>query len=306
MTSTPDFLIVGAAKSGTSSLHNYLQRHPDIYMPEKRKELYFWHAATNENRSIIEYAGEDGVPLSINDYLSFYSMSEPGQITGEACPSYLFFHHHVLENLKRYHDKWKDVKIVIILREPVSRIVSQYKFVCKKRLDPDSLSFSDSIKAEEKRLKENNVLPDLFYVSVSMYYEKVKFYLDNFNNVHVCLYEDLKNQPRLLLEELCEFLEVDPEKLPEFEFEVANSSSGAKRSKYPKIEKWVRKLGRSLLPWLPVKLKRQLKDVVQSLTSEHIEISTEIVDSLYVMFEEERVKMEQLLQRELPAWKAPK
>ena len=302
VTSTPDFLIVGAAKSGTSSLHSYLSKHPDIYMPEKRKELYFWHVATNTNRSIIDHAGEGKIPIRLDEYLDYFKGASQGQITGEACPSYLYFHDHVLANLKKCHSKWKDVKIVIILRQPVSRIISQYRFVCKKQLDPEFLSFSDSLKAEPPRVKENKLLPDLFYTDVSKYSEQVEFYINNFKNVHVCLYDDLKESPRELLEILCEFLGVDGDKLPDFEFEVVNASSGARKLKYPWLAKNVRKIGRPVLGWLPKTLKINLKTKFENSISEPVVIPKEEVARLENYFLPEIKRLEALLGMDLSIW----
>lgn len=302
VTKIPGFLIVGAAKSGTSSLHSYLSRHPDIYMPEKRKELYFWHVATNTNRSIIDHAGEGNIPTRLDEYLEYFEDAREDQITGEACPSYLYFHDHVLQNLKQHHTKWKDVKIIIILREPVSRIISQYRFVCKKRLDPEFLSFSDSLKVEADRVKRNELLPDLFYTDVSKYAEQVEFYLKNFNNVHVCLYDDLKENPRELLENLCGFLGVDSAKLPEFDFEVVNASTGARKLKHPLIVQKARSAGRLLLGWLPAGLKVSLRERVEGALSEPVIIPDDELERLKEMFSSEIEKLEQVLGRDLGLW----
>ena len=284
VTSTPDFLIVGAAKSGTSSLHSYLSKHPDIYMSEKRKELYFWHIATNTNRSIIDHSGEGTIPTQLDEYLEYFKDAGKGQITGEACPSYLYFHDHVLQNLKRYHANWRDVKIIIILREPVSRIISQYRFVCKKRLDLEFLSFSDSLKVEAERVKQNSLLPDLFYTEVSKYAEQVAFYIENFNNVHVCLYDDLKNDARKTLENLCHFLGVDGRKLPQSNFEVVNASAGARKLKYPLVVKKARNTGRHILGWLPTSAKAFLRERFEVLFSEPVTIPKYEVVRLEEMF----------------------
>ena len=302
VTKTPDFLIVGAAKSGTSSLHTYLSKHPDIYMPEKRKELYFWHVATNTNRSIIDHAGEGNIPTRLNEYLEYFGDARENQITGEACPSYLYFHNHVLQNLQEHHANWKDVKIIIILREPVSRIVSQYRFVCKKRLDPEFLSFSDSLKVEADRVKRNELLPDLFYTEVSKYAEQVEFYLKNFNNVHVCLYDDLKENPRKLLENLCNFLEVDSSKLPEFDFEVVNASTGAKKLKHPLIVEKARGAGQLLLAWLPEAVKVFLREKIEGALSEPVVIPDDEVARLNKIFRPEIEKLEKVLGKNISVW----
>jgi len=299
---TPDFLIVGAGKSGTSSLHSYLSKHPDIFMPEKRKELYFWHVKTNTNRSIIDYAGEGNIPTSLSEYLEYFEGAGENQITGEACPSYLYFHNHVLQNLKVHHANWKDVKIIIILREPVSRIVSQYRFVCKKRLDPEFLSFSDSLKVEADRVKQNELLPDLFYTEVSKYSGQVEFYLKNFNNVHVSLYDDLKENPRKLLENLCEFLEVDSSKIPKFDFEIVNASTGSKQLKHPLIVQQARRAGRLLFGWLPERFKVSLREKFEGALSEPIVIPDDDIGRLRVVFQEEIQKLEAILDRDLSFW----
>ena len=299
-TNIPDFLVVGAAKSGTSSLHSYLSKHPDIYMPEKRKELYFWHILTNANRSIVDHLGAENIPTSLEEYLDYFSDAKPGQITGEACPSYLYFREQVLENLKKYHSNWRDTRIVIILREPVSRIVSEYRFICKHSLDPESLSFSESLKAEPLRLAENKLLPDLFYKKASMYCEQVKFYQDNFKNVRVYLFDDLKDKPAELLDDLCLFLGIDEKKLPSFHFEAVNSSSGARKLKYPAIMK----TARMLLRWLPDSVKKKLSNVGKKVLTENIEIPDYELTRLKDSFREEITCLEKILNRDLTAWKA--
>lgn len=302
VTKIPDFLIVGAAKSGTSSLHSYLSKHPDIYMPEKRKELYFWHVATNTNRSIIDHAGEGNIPTQLGEYLEYFKDAREEQITGEACPSYLYFHDHVLQNLKRHHTNWEDVKIIVILREPVSRIISQYRFVCKKQLDPEILSFSDSLKAEADRVERNELLPDLFYTEVSRYVGQVEFYRKNFNNVHVCLYDDLKEKPRELLENLCAFLGVDSSRLPEFNFDVVNASNDAKKLKYPSIVNQARSAGSTLLGWLPDKVKSSLREHFEGMLSEPVIVPDDEVHRLNEMFKEEVERLETTLSRDLSSW----
>jgi len=298
----PDFLIVGAAKSGTSSLHTYLSKHPDIYMPQKRKELYFWHVATNPNRSILDHAGEGNIPLRLEEYLEYFEDAREDQIVGEACPSYLYFHDHVLKNLKQHHANWNDVKIIIILREPVSRIISQYRFVCKKQLDPDFLSFSDSLKVEADRVKKNELLPDLFYTEVSKYAEQVEFYLKNFNNVHVCLYDDLKENPRGLVESLCDFLGVDSVKLPELNFEIVNASKDAKKIKHPMIVQKAHSAGRVLLGWLPEGVKVFLKEKVEGVMSEPVVIPEYEVNRLREVFQIEIKRLETVTGKDLSAW----
>jgi len=204
----PDFLIVGAAKSGTTSLHEYLSLHPDVAMP-KYKETMFFHIVTNPNRSQSAYTG---TPLidTFEDYLAQFDSADQNQICGESCPSYLYFHEHTIGNIKRFHPRWQDLKIVIILREPVDKIVSHYFFV-KNTLSSrnpvlSAETIEQSLAAEPARLGDPSVLPDLLYIDNTCYVRQVKAYLDDFAHVNVFLFDDLRDRPQKLFADLCEFL----------------------------------------------------------------------------------------------------
>lgn len=76
----PDFLVVGAAKSGTSSLHHYLNAHPQIFMPQHTKELWFWHIITNPNKAVYVYIPKHEIPQSLLEYLAVFEDSREDQI----------------------------------------------------------------------------------------------------------------------------------------------------------------------------------------------------------------------------------
>ena len=121
-----DFLLVGAPKAGTSSVHKYLFQHPDIFLTEQ-KELLFWHLISNPNKTQADYMN---IYIdSLDKYLTLFDAAEPEQICGEITPSYLYYHEYVISNLKKLHPKWQKVKIIIILREPVDKSISHYKFL---------------------------------------------------------------------------------------------------------------------------------------------------------------------------------
>ena len=226
----PDFLIVGAAKSGTTSLHNYLSQHPQVFLPKKMKETLFWHILSNPNRTQINYLRN--YVDNLEDYLKIFSEADRSQVCGEVTPSYLYYHDYVINNLKLLHPNWRDIKIIIILREPVSKVVSHYHFVTNTLGIKDN-SLEHALKLEKDRLKRNDVLLDLFYIDSAKYYNQVKAYKENFNNCKVFLFDELKNDPQKLLSELCEFLEVDSD----FKFErLEKKYNPSKKRMVPKNE----------------------------------------------------------------------
>ena len=210
----PDFLIVGAAKSGTTSLWKYFSEHPGIFMPKDRKELNYLHLRGNESkREIINHLKKRGVvlPRSTSDYLDCFKNRTTSQVCGESTPSYLYYYEDTINNIKSIFPNWEKLKIIIILREPIDKIWSHYKFVNMYHLDPDKFNLEKSISYENSRLNDpkRNYLPDLFYVDNTSYYHQVKAYIDNFKYTKVVLLDDLTIKPKEVLKSLYSFLNID-------------------------------------------------------------------------------------------------
>ena len=203
----PDFLIVGAAKSGTTSLHHYLSRHPDVVVPATKETLFF-HQVTNPNNGQLRF-----LPNAVTDfdkYTQLFDHARTGQVCGESCPSYLIYHQRTIENIQRYHPNWKELKIIIILREPVDKIVSHYLFVKNtlSQLDPSlaNESLIASLWKERGRSHLPETLVDVLYIENTSYYEQVKAYLDVFPKVKIYLYDDLCGNETALFADLCRYL----------------------------------------------------------------------------------------------------
>lgn len=138
----PGFLIVGAQKAGTSSLYSWLVEHPDVF-PARAKELHFF-----------DHASE---PLKVNEYwVNFPSRTRLAVagwrrrrrvVTGEATPIYLF-DPRVPKMVKRH---LPDVKIIILLRDPVERAISHYWMEFNR--GSELLSLEEALNAEQDRLR---------------------------------------------------------------------------------------------------------------------------------------------------------
>jgi len=134
----PDFIIIGAAKCGTTSLYDYLTQHPSIYSAD-RKEIYFF---------------DRYYPLGINWYKGFFRLKifknfkkiNGSFLTGEATPTYI---HHPLA-AERISKSIPKAKLIVLLRNPVDRAFSSYNM--QKKHGIESLTFQEAIKAEESRL----------------------------------------------------------------------------------------------------------------------------------------------------------
>ena len=197
----PNLLIVGAAKCGTTSLHNYLKQHPDIFM-SKQKEPHFL---------INSDIGEDRIHKAITvleDYEDMFKTDSIYKYKGESSVMYLAFPEFSIKNIKKYLDP--NVKIIIMLRNPVERAFAGY--LHNLRYNPsENLSFEETFeKSEARYYKERDITPDTRYLHVGNYYSQVESFISMFNdNVLVIMYEDYVNDIDLCLANVFDFLDID-------------------------------------------------------------------------------------------------
>ena len=196
----PNLLIVGAAKSGTTSLHNYLNQHPSVFMCSP-KEPHFLI-----NKDIGEQRIPKGV-LSVEDYKFLFKGSSTKKYRGESSVMYLSFPEFAIKNINKYLSK--DVKIIIMLRNPVDRAYSGYQHVRRYNF-MESLSFEKALDQSESRYHNtSNMTPASRYLELGMYFEQVKRFIEEFDNVHVIIYDDYKNNFNSEIDNVFKFLDVD-------------------------------------------------------------------------------------------------
>ena len=201
----PNFLIVGAAKSGTSSLHNYLNQHPEIFMPSYNKE----GVNVKEPQFFVKERVQERLHFGIWDWKSYtelFANVKEQKCIGEASVFYLYYSKESIKNIKKYLGS--DVKIIMILRNPVDRAYSAFKHVSKGL--KENSTFENSLSIEEERFSNNSTItPMIRYKDMGLYYRMVKDYISNFNNVHIILYDDFLKNTALQLRKTYRFLGVD-------------------------------------------------------------------------------------------------
>jgi hypothetical protein len=195
----PTFLIIGAARSGTTTLYSYLQDHPEIYLPvSKRPEPHFFLKDWEYELGLGYYSRK------------CFSAWRGQRARGEASASYLC-HDWVAE---RIHRHLPAVKLIATLRNPVERAHSNYWHTMKSGLE--TLPFDEAIRTEAKRLAELNhpfwqAVRPYAYVERGFYYKHLSDYLKWFDpsQMHIILFEDLLHNPQRVLQGTLEFLGVD-------------------------------------------------------------------------------------------------
>jgi hypothetical protein len=222
----PNFLIVGAAKSGTTSLHYYLQQHPDIYLPAQ-KELHYFAA-----EQMLRLTGGPGdrhalshICQTKDEYASSYAKVARQPAVGDISPSYLYFS----EVSERIKNELNDPKIIILLRNPIDKAFSQYMHLVRD--NRETLDFHEALMAERERI-ERGWAAIWRYAESSLYFSRIKKYLDVFgeDKVRISVYDDLAKSPERLVRQLLEFIGVDPQR--PIDFTQVRNRSGKPRSRW--------------------------------------------------------------------------
>lgn len=216
--SLPDFLVVGAARAGTTSLHYYLRQHPGIFLPSQKEPSFFCFADKK-----IDYKNGRFV-FAVTDFIRYkklYKNADSDLVKGDISTPYLYLHDETIRNIKKYHPHPDALKIVIVLRNPVERAYSQYLW--KVRDGREDRSFEEALKAEKARMAQNYSF-DYFYAHRGLYFSQVEDYIKHFKSVKIIFFDSFRNEFEVTMKNLCEFLGVDKD----FEFtkrDKINSSS---------------------------------------------------------------------------------
>ena len=195
----PQFLVIGAQRSGTTSLYSDLAKHPQI-VPAIGKELQYF--TLFHRRSLSWYSGH--FPSLEEDQMSF-----------EASPYYLF-HPYVPERVQRVLPR---VKCIVLLRNPIDRAYSHYLHT--RRLGHEPLSFEEALTCEAQRMAEakshgldsragHRILRSYSYASRGHYPAQLERWYEHVSpdRIKVLRAEDYYAEPARTYREICAFLEL--------------------------------------------------------------------------------------------------
>ncbi len=294
----PDILILGAAKSGTTSLAFYLKQHPDVFMPRKEPGFFAYY-----NRPLTEIPSgiRDRQIVDLSEYTSLYSPVGKGQKICDSSVAQLTNHEYTLRNIEAlYGDRSRELSTFIILRNPVDRAFSHYLMFVKNEIE--NLSFEEAIN-EEVAQERRKVQLGFDYIGGSMYADRVRDILKALPQTKVYLTSDLK-KPEFLADflEAC-YLRSDVE---------INTSARLNPSGIPKkagLFKMLRKknaltsfLNNTLSDKQLFKLKA-FKSRLVGLSVERVEIDPALKRKLMNQYFKADLKaLENLIDRDLSMW----
>lgn len=254
----PTFLVIGAMKCGTTSLHHYLGEHPEIQRLPAMKETNFFSGPPDG----IPYPPGSKRVERLDEYESLFD--DAFRVRGEASPCYTLYPRRkgVPESIK---DLVPDVKLIYLVRDPVVRAVSQYHF---------------SVSVEDERRSLAEALSDLsdpfsLYTCPGFYAMQLERYLLHFPQAHTLVVDhaDLLANREGTLREIFAFLSVDTTYVsPRFSEEM---NTGKEQRTYSKLIVWQRRAQASkLVQRLPRQLRRSARLTLELLVSRPLDPPT--------------------------------
>jgi len=300
----PNFLVIGAGKSGTTSLDYYLDQHPDIFMSPVKEPNFFGFELANEedfesNPTELNYYRQSVTKLE--DYLNLFEGVTNETAIGEISNTYLYH-----ENAPLRIKKWvPNAKLIAILRQPAERLYSRFLHLARDNRLPTQ-SFSDCLDKESIWWERNDLVKEGFY-----FRNLSKFY-DHFpkEQIKVFLFDDLRNKSDDLVAEIFGFLGVNKDFKPNTS--VQYNSSGFVKNKYYEYV-----LGHNSIPKrileniIPTESFKKLKknQKVQKILTKTRErnlhkpkLDPETKASVTSIYKEDILKLSELIGRDLSHW----
>ena len=301
----PNLYSIGGMRCGSTTIYNYLQQHPDIFIPDVKEPYFFlkqllqqkkqsnsltgWYADVSERILAKPYQ-------SLDHFLSLYESAKDEKYFAD-CSHYL---HHP-ETAELIHQASPNAKFIMCLRDPTLRLYSEYTF--NRKQGTITSSFKDFIDGELDGDRQSYIVPEGSRLRKGFYSEGLVTFRRLFGNenVKVVIFDDLKQQPHRVIKEIFSWLNVDSE----FQLTDQHSQlSGIPRSKAissaMQSNSIVTKLSRLLLPKV---LRLKIRHWINLRLLKRVQIDSENEAFLRSLYLEEVEKLESLCDRDFSSWK---
>jgi hypothetical protein len=294
----PNFLIVGAAKAGTTSLYDYLGQHPDLFFSDVKGSHFFSTTKAFTARNL-------------DAYQDLFARHQGEKAIGETCVSYLFDP----TSPARILATLGPVRILISLRNPVERAFSHWQYFYN--LGWEDLTFEQALAAEGERFHSETfqrtcpapVPSGYFYYRRGLYTAQVKRYLETFGTerVKVIIFDEWVQDPVTTCQDIFGFLEIDPTFTPQIEVKNAAHITRSRRLHdflVTRRPEWITATYQKSPVWLRNLFFRVGKQIywANMATAQRNILSPEMRAVLLDRYLEDIHQLEALIQHDLGCW----
>ena len=298
----PNFLIIGAARTGTSSLFEYMRQHPDIYFSPVKEPMYF---AMDGRKPDFRGPGDDKeinrkAVSDLTTYQALFAGAQGRKAIGEASANYLYSE----VAAANIHAVIPDARLIAVLRNPVERAYSSFLYMIRDRREP-LRDFGQALAEEPSRIRDH--WEHIWhYAGMGFYHQQLQRYYARFDKsrIRVYLNEDMKKDAPGLLKDVFGFLDVDDGFTPDTS--VTYNEGGVPKRKLlnavltrPSVFK---RLLRPLMPAAAMKFYTRLKHS----NLDKPPLDPEVRANLVALYRDDVLRLQDLIGRDLSSWLADK
>lgn len=292
----PNFIVIGAAKAGTTALYWYLADHPAVFMSPVKETNYFAYGRDAQGRLLYGDPSHHRFPItSRGEYEHLFAEAGAAAAVGEASPIYL----ECPQAAGRIRAALPEARLICVLRHPVDRAYSDYQMYLRsrgERLDP----------VRDLTAQAEWARADSHWMRIGRYHGQLARYFELFprGQIRVLLLDDFRPSPLGAMQGLYGFLGVDPAFVPDFDTPhnvggmPANRwlegifSSGAIRS--------------ALAPWIPKRAANWVRRVRTRNMRQVPPLPVALREELTGHFQDDIARTSTLIGRDLDHWLAPR
>jgi hypothetical protein len=290
-----NIIIGGSTKCGTTSLFHYLSGHPEICSSKIKETRFFWTGNYNLPQQIIN-------DKEIKNYEDFFFSCSNDQWKLEATPDYLYSS----ETASKIKSQFPNCRFIFILRDPVERIISWYKYSKQIGHLPADSTINDYIKLlrDTDGINSPQYLRALEQGNYADYLEPY-FNLFGKGNCMIVFYKELQNDAEGLMADVCDFLKIEKSFFKNFDFKVFNPSLNVKNvthfNKYRQLKRKLRTYNNRLPKFYRNFIKNILKPLdvfylkTKSNNWQEISLSSSNKNFLFNYYSKDHVMLEKIL-----------
>jgi hypothetical protein len=288
----PNFLVIGAAKAGTTALHWYLTEHPQVFMTRVKDPSYFAYGLDDRGQLLWGEAAIHSFPVrSWSEYQRLFDDAGSALAVGEASTMYL----ECPQSAARIQRALPQARIICSIRQPVDRAYSGYLMYLRhrgQRFDP----------ARDATPTAEWARPDSRWMQIGRYYEQLARYYAAFprDQIHVILFDELKKNTVGVMQDLYRFLEVDSSFVPDLN--TPHNIGGVPASMLLESLFTSRAIRSVVAPWLPLRAANWVRRLRTRNMRQAPRLPAELRRELTADFREDIERTSELIGKSLAHW----
>jgi hypothetical protein len=288
----PNFLVIGAAKAGTTALHWYLKEHPSVFMTPVKDPSYFAYGLDADGKLLWGDPELHPMPVkSLSEYERLFADGGDATAIGEASTMYL----ECPQSAARIRELLPAARIICSLRHPVERAYSDYVMGLRRRgrrFDP----------TRDLTVASAWARPNSRCMQIGRYYEQLSRYFERFprHQIHVFLFDDLKRNAPGVMRDVFRFLDVDPGFEPDFA--TPHAPGGMPRSVLLESFFTSRAIRSAVEPWMPARAANWVRRLRTRNMRQVPRLPADLKQELTGHFRDDIARTAELIARSLDHW----